>query len=132
MFIDKLHKIDSKALAKINPDAAQILSNVIAAYKTILSKRQDMDKRGLSTQPLHIIIGEEHRRPSHKIFQDLLVKAVSEIDPNAPLSLGLENDRNIGGCNSNLFKVKTVLRRFLMARKPAISAIKHRKCCKII
>lgn len=112
MFIDKLHKIDSKALAKINPDAAQILSNVIAAYKTILSKRQDMDKRGLSAQPLHIIIGEEHRRPSHKIFQDLLVKAVSEIDPNAPLSLGLENDRNIGGCNSNLFKVKTVLRRF--------------------
>lgn len=121
MLINKLQKIDAAALADVNEDAAQILSNVVMAYKAIMSARATMDAQGHHDQPLHIVVGEQHQRPAHKIFQALLIKALSQSDADGALAVGLENDRTIGNCDSSLFKIKAALRKVTNKSDSAIN-----------
>ena len=84
----KLTDINIAQVEQIDSDAAAILSSAVQTTKKILERREALDRTGQKHQPLYVMAGETHDRPSHMLHHLLVLEGLKQADEK--LLVGIE------------------------------------------
>lgn len=84
----KLTDINIAQVEQIDSDAAAILSSAVQTTKKILERREALDRAGQKDQPLYVMAGETHDRPSHMLHHLLVLEGLKQADEK--LLVGVE------------------------------------------
>lgn len=84
----KLTDINIAQVEQIDSDAAAILSSAVQTTKKILERREALDRAGQKHQPLYVMAGETHDRPSHMLHHLLVLEGLKQADEK--LLVGIE------------------------------------------